>query len=218
MSNQINITLSEAINTLIQTQLEEIFTKPFPAQSDTNKTMVDMIDDLLRPGTYMNWMRQHKTNVNVLYGSLSPTHTINGQHVNFAKFTFMLWFTFHSPNIENDNVQFAPANSPLSNMNTPLSDAADQAHDRYLGTDNVVLYNERVEEASDYVAANYPKSLKSYPLIKAETDALGKSAKKTADDIISHKSKWVTAAAKIEKIHLETNVNIEKAIKDLDKV
>jgi len=108
---------------------------------------------------------------------------------------------------------------------------ADQAHSRIttLGFGMVLVFHERVEEATDYVAAGYPQNLSAWPFIKASKEAQGISAKKAADNIISDKSEWIIKAVQIETIRQtaitkmqENNVDIEKIVKnvefELDKV
>jgi len=93
--------------------------------------------------------------------------------------------------------------------------AAEQAHSRYIthGFGMLYMYQEKAEEAADFVAANYPKKISGFPFIKAEKDATGKPAKEIADNIISQKAKWIAAAAKIEKIRLGAISKIRTGIK-----
>ncbi len=108
--------------------------------------------------------------------------------------------------------------------------AAENAHRRHItfGFGLMMLYNEKAEEAMDYVAAKYPKSLAGFPLIEAEATATDTPAKAVADNIIKCRSEWVTVSAKIEHIRLRgkkqlsESGNAQKIVKEtiekLDKL
>ncbi len=109
--------------------------------------------------------------------------------------------------------------------------AAEQAHCRYItsGIGLTMVYQEKAEEAADFIAANYPNSISGYPLIKAEIDATGKSPAEVVDTIISKKAEWIARAAKIEKIrfgaiaafkmpNVNFDVELESAKLSLDKI
>lgn len=111
--------------------------------------------------------------------------------------------------------------------------AVNRAHGRYLtcGFGQIAVYQEKAEEAADYIAAKYPENMDAYPLIVAEMNATNRSAKRVADSIIKSKSRFIAIAAKIEEIRLgtkhklrkeKTDAQIErivkKAIKALDAI
>ncbi len=83
--------------------------------------------------------------------------------------------------------------------------AANQVHARKLtiGFGMVLVFHEKVTEATDYIAAGYPKDLIGWPFIHADKEARGVSAKKAADDIIKVKSEWVSIAAEVERIRIK---------------
>ena len=98
--------------------------------------------------------------------------------------------------------------------------AAENAHRRYLtfGYSFMLLYNEKIEEATDYIVDKYPKHLKKYPLIEAEAKATGKEPKEVADNIIEQRKKWINAAAKIEKLRFEGKTKISENPQDINKI
>ena len=65
-----------------------------------------------------------------------------------------------------------------------------------------MTYQEKGEEATDFIAAGYPDNVSSYPFIQAEVDATGNSPAKVADGIINKKATWIVVGSKIEKIRL----------------
>jgi len=108
--------------------------------------------------------------------------------------------------------------------------AAENAHRRHItfGFGHIMLYNEKAEEAADYIAAKYPTKLAGFPLIEAEATATDRSPKKVADGIIDRRAKWVAVCAKIEHVRLKGmktlsesgNVSkiVEDTIKQLEKL
>jgi hypothetical protein len=102
--------------------------------------------------------------------------------------------------------------------------AASKAHSKHIafGFGQMMVYQEKADEAMDFVAAKYPHSLSGYPLIEAEVVATRKSAKEVADGIINKRGEWLTTAAKIEKTRLMAkglikakNANIDEIVKKL---
>jgi len=90
--------------------------------------------------------------------------------------------------------------------------AVERAHGRYLtcGFGQIAVYQEKAEEAADYVAAKYPEDLSGYPLIVAEMKATKKSSKQVADNILKCKGRFITIAAKIEEIRLHAKHKLRK--------
>lgn len=88
--------------------------------------------------------------------------------------------------------------------------AAENARLRHItpGAGQAMAYQEKAEEAADYIAAGYPAATGSpptydgYPFITAEVNATGKTSTEAADDIISQRSAWVTVGAQIEQERL----------------
>jgi hypothetical protein len=90
--------------------------------------------------------------------------------------------------------------------------AVERAHGRYLtcGFGQIAVYQEKAEQAADYIAAKYPKNVAGYPLIQAEVHATNKCSKEVADSIIAAKSEFVALAAKIEEIRLGAKYKLRK--------
>lgn len=101
-----------------------------------------------------------------------------------------------------------------------LNYAAENAHRRYLtfGYGHIMLYNEKAEEAADYVAAKYPKKISAYPLIEAEACGSDRKPKDVADDIIDRRSEWVAVCAKIEKIRFKAKHDLQKPQADIVEI
>ncbi len=97
---------------------------------------------------------------------------------------------------------------------------ANQAHGRHLdiGAALILVFQEKTEEAADFIAAGYPKDLTSWPFIHADKEALGISAKKAADDIIKTKAEWVAIAAQVERIRIKAILDLRKRKANVDKV
>jgi len=78
------------------------------------------------------------------------------------------------------------------------------------GSAQAMTYQEKGEEAADYVAASYPADLSSYPFIQAEINATGKTKEAAADDILAQKAAWIAVGASIE----EERLSGKKAVDD----
>lgn len=77
------------------------------------------------------------------------------------------------------------------------------------GAGQVATYQEKAEQAIEFVAAGYPAaSLNDYPFIAAEVEALGGTPQQVADGILAARSAWITAGAAIEKIRLAAKRDI----------
>lgn len=71
------------------------------------------------------------------------------------------------------------------------------------GAGQVATYQEKAEQAIEFVAAGYPTAnLANYPFIAAEVEALGGTPQQVADGILAARSAWIVAGAAIEKIRL----------------
>lgn len=99
-----------------------------------------------------------------------------------------------------------------SNAKKEIDETAEIVRLKFItgGAGQAMAYQEKGEEAADYVAASYPADLSSYPFIQAEINATGKTKEQAADDIIAQKSAWITAGAAIEEERLKG----KKAITD----
>lgn len=79
------------------------------------------------------------------------------------------------------------------------------------GYGQMLIYQEKCEEAVDYIAAGCPQDLSQYPLILCEVNATNKTGQQTAEDIIAAKSSWITQAANIEQVRLGAKKQIDSA-------
>ena len=103
----------------------------------------------------------------------------------------------------------------LSEPERPLADvqreayymidaAAENARLRYItgGAGQAQTYQEKSEEAADYVAAGYPADTSNYPFVQADANAYGSTPTDAADYILLKRSEWVTLGAAIEELRL----------------
>lgn len=83
-----------------------------------------------------------------------------------------------------------------------------------------MTYQEKAEEAADYVTAGYPADTSNFPFVAAEIAATGKPKEQAADDILAQKSAWIVVGAQIERIRLGGKVQIDAAanISEVDGV
>lgn len=79
------------------------------------------------------------------------------------------------------------------------------------GAGQAMAYQEKGEEAADYVAANYPADLSGYPWMQAEVNATGKTASQAADDILAQKAAWISIGAQIEQQRLYGKEEVSNA-------
>ena len=70
------------------------------------------------------------------------------------------------------------------------------------------LYAEKVEEATDYIADG-ATDLSTFPLLRAEVNATGKSTDQVVDGILARKSQWISVNAQIEEIRLRAKMVID---------
>ena len=82
--------------------------------------------------------------------------------------------------------------------------AAENARLRYItgGAGQAQTYQEKSEEAADYVAAGYPADTSNYPFVQADANAYGSTPTDAADYILLKRSEWVTLGAAIEELRL----------------
>jgi len=79
------------------------------------------------------------------------------------------------------------------------------------GAGQIITYQEKADEAGDYVAAGYPVGLSGYPFIQAEVNATNKTATQAADDILTQQSAWIIVGAQIEELRIGGKFNIDNA-------
>jgi hypothetical protein len=74
-----------------------------------------------------------------------------------------------------------------------------------------LTYQEKSEQAADYVAAGYPADTSSYPFVQAEIEATGKTKEQAADDILVKKSEWIAVGSTIEMHRIGGKVQVDAA-------
>lgn len=82
------------------------------------------------------------------------------------------------------------------------------------GHGQVLIYQEKSEEATDYASNGYPADTSSYPLIQAEADAYNITPQEAADQILAQKSIWIAAGAAMERARLSG----KKAVRDAQDI
>lgn len=92
---------------------------------------------------------------------------------------------------------------------------AEEVRSRHLtpGSGQTMTYQEKAEEAADFIAAGYPVGdLASYPFIQADMNALGLTAEQAADAIVAAKSSWIAIGTQIEELRLGGKKNVDEAV------
>ena len=82
--------------------------------------------------------------------------------------------------------------------------AAEQARLRHItpGAGQAMIYQEKAEQAADFVAAGYPANTSGFPLIQTEMDAMQYTKEEAADSILAQRTAWITLGAAIEQVRL----------------
>jgi hypothetical protein len=107
--------------------------------------------------------------------------------------------------------------TPLVDLQTNAKRIIDQTAEavrlQYVtpGSSQSMVYQEKGDEAADYVANGYPADLSSYPFIQAEVNATGKTATEASDDILTQKSAWIVVGAAVEEVRIGGKMNIDAA-------
>lgn len=70
------------------------------------------------------------------------------------------------------------------------------------------IYREKVQEAIDYIAHNFPDSLSQFPFIELETKLTNETPKEIAFKIISRYKQWLNIAIKTEEIRKKAKQSI----------
>lgn len=88
------------------------------------------------------------------------------------------------------------------------------------GSGQALTYQEKSEEASDYIAAGSPVDLTPYPFIQAEVNATGKTATVASNDILTAQSLWITKGSLIEEHRIKAKIDINAAttLTDIDNI
>lgn len=132
----------------------------------------------------------------------------------------------HERPISKDPIQPTKPERTLSEVKTDakssINGAAERAHLRYItgGVAQILAYQEKSEEAADYVVADYPEDTTGYPFIQAEARATGKSPREVADTILSKKSEWIALGAHIEEIRIggKLEVNVATSSEEVKEI
>jgi hypothetical protein len=100
-----------------------------------------------------------------------------------------------------------------------IDQSAERARLRHItgGIGQALVYQEKAEQAVDYITAGYPSDLSSYPYLQAEAIATSKDSKQIADDILAERSKWIAVGADIEAERLRGKKNVREAT-DIDSI
>ena len=88
------------------------------------------------------------------------------------------------------------------------------------GAGQSLTYQEKSEEASDYIAAGSPVDLTPYPFIQGEVNATGKTAAVASNDILAAQSLWITKGSLIEEHRIKAKIDINAAttLTDIDNI
>lgn len=133
----------------------------------------------------------------------SEVDTINSKQVNITTFDLEPISTYDS-----DQLIIAKTKAKIV-----IDEAAGVARTRFITEvpGQALTYQEKAEEAADFVAAGYPTDLSNYPFIQGEMDATGKTKEQTADDILAQKSAWIGFGAEIEKYRIGGKKQVDEA-------
>lgn len=119
------------------------------------------------------------------------------------------------------NEEVITSTSTLNDIKTNAKALVDQTSEhircKYItpGFGQSLAYQEKSEEAADFVASGYPTGspidLSDYPFIQAEVNATGKTPQDAADDILAQKALWISKGASIEEVRLGGKKAIDDA-------
>lgn len=88
------------------------------------------------------------------------------------------------------------------------------------GVGQALTYQEKSEQASDYIVAGSPIDLTPYPFIQAEVNATGKDSTTAANDILSAQSLWISKGSSIEEYRIKAKIDLLNATlsSDIDNI
>lgn len=88
---------------------------------------------------------------------------------------------------------------------------AESARLRYItpGSGQSLVYQDKLLDAEEYIAAGYPADVSSHPWIDAEATALGITPQATADNIVANYNTWKQIGIEVEKIRLVAKRDID---------
>jgi len=100
-----------------------------------------------------------------------------------------------------------------------IDQSAERARLRHVtgGIGQALVYQEKAEQAVDYITAGYPSDLSAYPYLQAEANATGKDSTQIADDILTQRSMWIAVGAQIEEERLRGKKAVREAT-DIDDI
>lgn len=87
---------------------------------------------------------------------------------------------------------------------------AEIARSRYitLGSGQAMTYQEKADQAIDYVAAGYPADTTNYPMIQADANVYQITPQQAADTILAQRAAWLVKGAEIEQIRLNGKMQV----------
>lgn len=96
--------------------------------------------------------------------------------------------------------------------------AAGNARSSYITTvpGQESTYQLKADEANAYITANRPEDASAYPMLSAEAEGRGTTVSDLADEILATRTKWVQAAAQIEKARVSGKAAVDAAPDDSD--
>lgn len=88
------------------------------------------------------------------------------------------------------------------------------------GAGQALTYQEKSEQASDYIVASSPVDLTPYPFIQAEVNATGKDSTTVANDILAAQSLWISKGSSIEEYRIKAKIDLLNATlsSDIDNI
>lgn len=104
---------------------------------------------------------------------------------------------------------------PLAKQNAmiQIDIIAEQARLRYItdGAGQSQIYQEKADQAADYVASGYPVDTSGYPFVQADADVYSITPTVAADNILLKRSEWITVGVQIEQERLNGKNTISNA-------
>jgi hypothetical protein len=84
------------------------------------------------------------------------------------------------------------------------------------GSCQTMVYDEKYNEAIDYVTKKYPSDLNDFPYIATESEITGKTGKVVADTILARRSECMSNNVKVETCRLLVKQKITNVSKQTD--
>lgn len=99
-------------------------------------------------------------------------------------------------------------------LNLELVDTLSELqHRKYItsGLGQSLVYQEKSEEAIDFLASGSPKNLAPYPFIQAEMNATNQNSTDVAKKILNAKSLWIKKGSAIEEYRIKAKIDIKNS-------